>query len=157
MDQVSTSAGFLDVKMRTLVVSHPVGAVLALAGPGSLACTVSTCSPAVLQTTRDTQHCLQVRIDPTLLQEAELYWTRDGQGTARDRTDTASVGESLYRLQHNLSEVTRQDAGRYSCHVITSYDSVRSRPAQLKVRSASRILGQPQTQTVMEGDTAQFR
>ena len=46
MDKVSTSAGFLDVKMRTLVVSHPVGAVLALAGPGSLACTVSTCSPA---------------------------------------------------------------------------------------------------------------
>ena len=88
---------------------------------------------------------------------SSLYWTRDGQGTAGDRTDVASVGESLYTLQHSLAEVTRQDAGRYSCHVITSYDSVRSRPAMVKVRAASRILGQPQTQTVMEGDSAQFR
>ena len=123
--------------MRSLIVDHPAPAVLALGVPASLTCTV--------------------RLDPSLAGEAELYWLKDGRGTVRERTSMASVGESLFSVKYSLERVSQEDAGRYSCHVITSYDSVRSRPALVRVRSASRILGQPQTQTVMEGDTAQFR
>ena len=65
--------------------------------------------------------------------------------------------ETEYNLQHRIARVTRGDVGRYSCHLITSYDSLTSRPAALTVRSATRIINQPQHQTVMEGATVQFR
>ena len=65
--------------------------------------------------------------------------------------------ESEYLLQHRIARVGRGDVGGYSCHLTTSYDSLKSRPAALTVRSASRIIKQPQHQTVTEGATAQFR
>ena len=65
--------------------------------------------------------------------------------------------ESEYLLQHRIARVGRGDVGGYSCHLTTSYDSVKSRPAALTVRSASRIIKQPQHQTVTEGATAEFR
>ena len=65
--------------------------------------------------------------------------------------------ETEYDLQHRIARVTRGDVGGYSCHLITSYDSLTSRPAALSVRSATRIINQPQHQTVGEGATVQFR
>ena len=64
--------------------------------------------------------------------------------------------ESEYLIQHRIARVGRGDVGGYSCHLITSYDSLASRPAALAVRSASRIIQQPQHQTVGEGATVQF-
>ena len=64
--------------------------------------------------------------------------------------------EREYLLQHRIARVGRGDVGGYSCHLTTSYDSLKSRPAALTVRSASRIIKQPQHQTVIEGATVQF-
>ena len=124
------------MKMRSLIVDHPAPAVLALGVPASLTCTV--------------------RLDPSLAGEAELYWLKDGRGTVRERTSMASVGESLFSVKYSLERVSQEDAGRYSCHVITSYDSVESRAGAVRVRPASWIVRQPTSQTVMEGGEATF-
>ena len=68
-----------------------------------------------------------------------------------------SGGETEYLIQHRIGRVSRDDVGGYSCHLITSYDSIQSRPAALTVRTATRIINQPQHQTVGEGATVQFR
>ena len=65
--------------------------------------------------------------------------------------------ETEYQIHQRIARVTRGDVGGYSCHLITSYDSLNSRPAALTVRSATRIINQPQHQTVGEGATVQFR
>ena len=65
--------------------------------------------------------------------------------------------ETEYQIQHRIERVSRDDVGGYSCHLITSYDSIQSRPAALTVRTATRIINQPQHQTVGEGATVQFR
>ena len=67
---MSTSPGFLDVKMRSKLVEQPRRVVAALGGPASLTC--------------------KLRLDPSLVQEAEVYWTKDGRGTMKERT---SLGE----------------------------------------------------------------
>ena len=63
---MSTSPGFLDVKMRSQIVAQPRRVVAALGGQVSLTC--------------------RVRVDPSLVAEAEVYWTKDGRGTLRERT-----------------------------------------------------------------------
>ena len=66
LDRVSTSPGFLDVKMRSELVEQPRRVVGALGGSVSLTC--------------------RVRVDPSLVEEAEIYWTKDGRGTLKQRT-----------------------------------------------------------------------
>ena len=68
-----------------------------------------------------------------------------------------SGDETEYQLEHRIARVGRGDVGGYSCHLVTSYDSITSRPAALTVRSATKIIKQPQHQTVGEGATVQFR
>ena len=63
---MSTSPGFLDVKMRSQLVAQPRRVVAALGGQVSLTC--------------------RVKVDPSLVEEAEVYWTRDGRATLRERT-----------------------------------------------------------------------
>ena len=114
-------------------------------------------------------------MDPSLLAEAEVYWIKDGQGTAAGRTSIVATGTDItlilnsqvliysgdstsqYLLQYSIPRVTRDDVGRYSCHLVTTHDSVESRKAELRVRDATRIVRQPQHQTAWEGETVQFR
>ena len=63
---MSTSPGFLDVKMRSKILEQPRRVVGALGGQVSLTC--------------------RLRVDPSLVEEAEIYWTKDGRGTLRERT-----------------------------------------------------------------------
>ena len=63
---MSTSPGFLDVKMKSKLLQQPRRVVGALGGSVSLSC--------------------RVRLDPSLVEEAEVYWTKDGRGTLRERT-----------------------------------------------------------------------
>ena len=63
---MSTSPGFLDVKMRSELVEQPRRVVGALGDSVSLTC--------------------RVRVDPSQVEEAEIYWTKDGRGTLKQRT-----------------------------------------------------------------------
>ena len=83
---MSTSPGFLDVKMRSELVEQPRRVVGALGGPVSLTC--------------------RLRVDPSLVEEAEVYWTKDGRGTLRERT---SLGKLSF---NNLSR--RGRGGEFS-------------------------------------------
>ena len=80
---MSTSPGFLDVKMRSELVEQPRRVVGALGGPVSLTC--------------------RLRVDPSLVEEAEVYWTKDGRGTLKERTSL----------------------GKYSAHLPQEYERVR--------------------------------
>ena len=69
---MSTYPGFLDVKMRSELLEQPRRVVAALGGSVSLTC--------------------RVRLDPSLVEEAEVYWTKDGRGTLRERTTIGKYG-----------------------------------------------------------------
>ena len=72
---MSTSPGFLDVKMRSELVEQPRRVVGALGGSVSLTC--------------------RVRVDPSLVEEAEVYWTKDGRGTLKQRTSLGKYSANL--------------------------------------------------------------
>ena len=89
---------------------------------------------------------LQVRIDFTT-RNCETFSPSINSGDS----------PSQYLLQFSIPRVTRNDVGRYSCHLVTTHDSVGSREARLRVREATRIVRQPSHHTAWEGETVQFR
>ena len=97
-------------------------------------------------------------MDPSLIDDAEVYWTLNGRGTVSEWTSVRRVaGEpAMCTLLHTIPSVTRGEVGQYACHVITSFDSGHSTYARLSVRSGTRILEHPGSVMVMEGDTAEF-
>ena len=60
--------------MRSKIVEQPRRVVGALGGEVSLTC--------------------RVRVDPSLVEEAEVYWTKDGRGTLQERT---TLGRDSFR------------------------------------------------------------
>ena len=104
------------------------------------------------------QFLFQVSVDPSLIEDAEAYWTLNGRGTVSEWTSVRRVaGEpGMFTLLHTIPSVTRGEVGQYACHVITSYDSGHSQYARLSVRSGTRILEHPGSVMVLEGDTAEF-
>ena len=81
----------------------------------------------------------QISADPSLIEEAELYWTLDGRGTAPEWTGVRRVAgeEAEYTLTLTIPAVTRAEVGQFACHVITSFDSAISSYARLSVRSGT--------------------
>ena len=99
----------------------------------------------------------QVSADPSLIGDAEVYWTLNGRGTVSEWTRVSRVEDlAVFSLEHTIPTVTRGEVGQYACHVITSFDSAHSTYAGLTVRSGTRILEHPQSIMVLEGGQAEF-
>ena len=101
----------------------------------------------------------QVSADPSLIGDAEVYWTLNGRGTVSEWTRVSRVvaeDPAMFSLEHTIPTVTRGEVGQYACHVITSFDSAHSAYAGLTVRSGTRILEHPQSIMVLEGGQAEF-
>ena len=103
---------------------------------------------------------VQVSIDSSLVGDSEIYWTRNGQATELERTQTQFSPKpplaSTYLITHTIPMVQDGDIGAYACHVITSFDSVHSQYGSLTVRSGTRIVRQPQSRQAMNGQDVDF-
>ena len=100
----------------------------------------------------------QVSVDPSLITDAEVYWTLNGRGTVSEWTRVRRMAgdPTMFSIEHTIPTVTTGEVGQYACHVITSFDSAHSTYARLTVRSGTRILEHPQSIMVLEGGQAEF-
>ena len=65
----------------------------------------------------------QVIVDPSLVTDSEVYWTFNGRGTYGDRTKMIPTeNQTIFRITHIIPKLSSDDAGFYSCNLITSYD-----------------------------------
>ena len=65
--------------------------------------------------------------------------------------------ETDWILSHHITELANTDLGLYRCHAITSYDSVSSGAANIRLIEQTVISRNPSNITVKDGDVAQFR
>ena len=126
----------LDVKKRTTMLIHPKPVSAVLGGSVTLQCTIS--------------------MDSSLVEDAEFYWTREGQGTYEERTQVQVIGHERQLVEHKIDRVVTFDQGHYMCHARTSFDDVTSEPAVLQIKRGTEITKHPDDWEAEVGEEAEF-
>ena len=138
LDTAASNSAKIQILHRTELLKTPKDISAVLNGEAKLSCNLI--------------------IDPSLVEDAEVYWTRNNRPTSFENTKIVPGQEDhKFELIHTLSNVNEEDTGQYKCHVITSYDSVHSGPAKLKLMSATVITRHPSSVVAVHGGVAQFR
>lgn len=119
-----------------MMVFQPEGVSGVLGGRAILVCTIS--------------------LDSSLVEDAEIYWSKDWAGTYEDRNTLKIVGKELQRLEHSIPAVNRADQGWYRCHARTSFDEVVSEGALLDIKRSTEVTSHPEDWTVEVGDDVEF-
>ncbi len=96
-----------------------------------------------------------VQLSVTAQNATAYQWKKDGNPLSDDGHFSGTTTSTL-----QISNVTTDDAGQYTCTVSGQCNSVESQPIQLTVNASSNnlpvITQQPQDQTVCQGSTASF-
>ena len=120
LDTATTNTAQIQIHHRTNLLKSPQDVSAVLDGPRSLSC--------------------QFQIDKRLIKDAEIYWTINNSPTPRDRTKTVPTGgDHQWKVLYEVDRVKQSDVGAYKCHVITSFDSSHSGPANLRLISGRKM------------------
>ena len=139
LDSTQSNLAQINVYYRTKLLRPPEDVSAVLSGQSSLTC--------------------NFLIDSRLISEAEIYWTANNQPTASKRTKIAASNnnKNTWMITHKIENVTKNDVGRYKCHVITSFDSAYSGASILRLMTGSIITLHPSNVVTVLGGVAQFR
>ena len=138
LDTAASNSAKIQVLHRTELIGNPKDVSAVLDGKAKLTC--------------------ELIIDPTLVEDAEVYWTKNDKPTQFENTKIVPGSDvHNFELIHALHNINEKDTGQYKCHVITSYDSVHSEPATLKLMSGTVITRHPSNVVAVHGGVAQFR
>jgi hypothetical protein len=96
-------------------------------------------------------------MDASLVEDSEVWWTREGQGTWEKRTSLEVVGREEQRVEHRVEGVTEEDQGHYRCHARTSFDEAVSKVAVLGIKHGTEITRPPVDWEAEIGEEAEFQ
>lgn len=137
LDSAVTPTGRLDVKKKTEIIKNPAHVQAVQGGEATLLCIVS--------------------IDSSLLNDAEIYWTHNGRMTQEVRTKLEVFGHEKQKITHKITDVTSRDKGRYQCHIITPFDTKKSKYARLEITAGTYFLEEPESAEASFGGNVEFR
>ena len=137
MDKASTKSSEVEMIRRSEVLKHPKPKNAVFGGTVKLSC--------------------ELLVDSRIADESEIYWTLNGLQTSAERVKYVKGSSNSCEVSYTIPSVSDKDVGYYECHAITSYDSVHSRSADLKVLKATNVTTHPSDTKVALGGKAQFR